>query len=174
MKCDSLWNPPYITADPEVIQHQLKKGDKFLVIASDGLWEQFSNTEVVRMVAECMNKGDSNVCTYLIEKTLLKVLGTSEQERISTMLQMDPKCKRQYHDDITIVVVFFNTVHLTSNSIDQVWKQDVNFELGVSSSAANLSLAPSSSKTGRLDELGTLTPTQCLANEAKITQVRVS
>jgi len=173
MKCDSLWNPPYITADPEVIQHQLKKGDQFLIIASDGLWEQFSNTEVVRMVAECMNKGDSNVCTYLIEKTLLKVLGTSEQERISTMLQMDPKCKRQYHDDISIVVVFFNTSHLTSHSIDQVWKQEANFELGVSSSGANL-LAPSSSKTGRLDELGTLTPTQCLANEAKATQVRVS
>jgi len=168
MKSDSSWNPPYITADPEVLAHQLKKGDKFLVIASDGLWEQFSNSEVVQMVAEFMkstNAPSSNVCTYLIEKTLLKVLGTKEQERIAAVLQMDPKCKRQYHDDITIIVVFFNTENLSCNSIDQIWKQDANFEL------------PAGSKTILSNSVGS-TPkasTHCLeTSEAKIAQVAVS
>jgi len=169
MKTESLWNPPYITADPEVNQHQLKKGDKFLVIASDGLWEQFSNIEVVRLVADFMKKEESNstnVSTYLIEKVLMKVLGTNEQERISTMLHMDPKFKRQYHDDITIVVVFFNTSNLPTYSIDQVWKQDANFELVSPMSISSSSLGSS---------LGSLpTPADRLVNESKITQVRVS
>jgi len=167
MKSDSSWNPPYITADPEVFAHQLKKGDKFLVIASDGLWEQFANSEVVHMVAEYMksaNTTSSNVCTYLIEKTLMKVLGTKEQERIAAVLQMDPKCKRQYHDDITIVVVFFNTENLSSHTIDQIWKQDANFEFY----GSKVTLATSGNSTPA-------TSAHCLVtSESKIAQVAVS
>ena len=29
---------PYVTSDPDVIDHELKHDDIFLVIASDGIW----------------------------------------------------------------------------------------------------------------------------------------
>ncbi|NXA35039.1 PDP2 phosphatase, partial [Eudromia elegans] len=42
--------PPYLTAEPEVTYHKLRGKDKFLVIASDGLWEMLSNEMVVKLV----------------------------------------------------------------------------------------------------------------------------
>lgn len=42
--------PPYLTAEPEITYHQLRRQDKFLVIASDGLWDLMSNDEVVKLV----------------------------------------------------------------------------------------------------------------------------
>ncbi|XP_069724857.1 pyruvate dehydrogenase [acetyl-transferring]-phosphatase 2, mitochondrial [Phaenicophaeus curvirostris] len=44
--------PPYLTAEPEVTYHKLRGKDKFLVIASDGLWEMLSNEKVVKLVGE--------------------------------------------------------------------------------------------------------------------------
>lgn len=43
--------PPYLTARPEIIKHTLAPKDKFLVIASDGLWDLLSPTQVVRLVS---------------------------------------------------------------------------------------------------------------------------
>eukprot|EP00698_Gefionella_okellyi_P001469 TRINITY_DN1140_c0_g1_i3.p1 TRINITY_DN1140_c0_g1~~TRINITY_DN1140_c0_g1_i3.p1 ORF type:complete len:369 (+),score=74.84 TRINITY_DN1140_c0_g1_i3:1417-2523(+) len=40
------WNPPYTTARPEVTTHDLTASDKFMVIATDGLWDEFTNEEV--------------------------------------------------------------------------------------------------------------------------------
>ncbi|XP_008255619.1 pyruvate dehydrogenase [acetyl-transferring]-phosphatase 2, mitochondrial [Oryctolagus cuniculus] len=42
--------PPYLTAKPEVTYHKLRPQDKFLVLASDGLWDVLSNEDVVRLV----------------------------------------------------------------------------------------------------------------------------
>ncbi|XP_065704696.1 pyruvate dehydrogenase [acetyl-transferring]-phosphatase 2, mitochondrial [Patagioenas fasciata] len=47
----SYHTPPYLTAEPEVTYHKLRGKDKFLVIASDGLWEMLSNEKVVELVA---------------------------------------------------------------------------------------------------------------------------
>ncbi|XP_077166065.1 pyruvate dehydrogenase [acetyl-transferring]-phosphatase 2, mitochondrial [Paroedura picta] len=44
--------PPYLTAEPEVTYHKIRRQDKFLVLASDGLWDMLSNEEAVRLVAE--------------------------------------------------------------------------------------------------------------------------
>ncbi|XP_004583971.2 pyruvate dehydrogenase [acetyl-transferring]-phosphatase 2, mitochondrial [Ochotona princeps] len=44
------YTPPYLTARPEVTYHKLRPQDKFLVLASDGLWDMLSNEDVVRLV----------------------------------------------------------------------------------------------------------------------------
>uniref|UniRef100_UPI002540488C pyruvate dehydrogenase [acetyl-transferring]-phosphatase 2, mitochondrial n=1 Tax=Euleptes europaea TaxID=460621 RepID=UPI002540488C len=48
--------PPYLTAEPEVTYHKVRHQDKFLVIASDGLWDMLSNEEVVKLVAEHLHE----------------------------------------------------------------------------------------------------------------------
>ncbi len=45
------FTPPYITATPEVIIHRLQRGDEFLILATDGLWDRVSNQEAVDIVA---------------------------------------------------------------------------------------------------------------------------
>ncbi|EDV47488.1 pyruvate dehydrogenase [acetyl-transferring]-phosphatase 1, mitochondrial [Drosophila erecta] len=49
------YTPPYLTARPDVQQHELGPNDKFLVIASDGLWDFLSPSEVVSLVGEHIN-----------------------------------------------------------------------------------------------------------------------
>lgn len=47
--------PPYLTAKPEVKYHRLTPRDKFLIIASDGLWDLISPLQAVRLVGEHMS-----------------------------------------------------------------------------------------------------------------------
>lgn len=44
--------PPYLTAKPDVEHHSLTVNDKFLVIASDGLWDFLTPSQVVSLVGE--------------------------------------------------------------------------------------------------------------------------
>ncbi|XP_043838479.1 pyruvate dehydrogenase [acetyl-transferring]-phosphatase 2, mitochondrial [Dromiciops gliroides] len=48
----NYYTPPYLTAEPEVTYHKLRRQDKFLVLASDGLWDLLGNEDVVRLVVE--------------------------------------------------------------------------------------------------------------------------
>ncbi|XP_053356617.1 pyruvate dehydrogenase [acetyl-transferring]-phosphatase 2, mitochondrial [Clarias gariepinus] len=44
--------PPYLEATPEVTYHRLRPQDRFLILASDGLWDEMDNDDAVRLVAE--------------------------------------------------------------------------------------------------------------------------
>ncbi|XKL59898.1 hypothetical protein PGB90_000914 [Kerria lacca] len=44
--------PPYLTAKPEITRHLLTFRDKFLIIATDGLWDKVSPRQAVHFVAE--------------------------------------------------------------------------------------------------------------------------
>ncbi|GMR51371.1 hypothetical protein PMAYCL1PPCAC_21566, partial [Pristionchus mayeri] len=46
----NLLTPPYLTAMPEVFHHKLTSSDRFLIVASDGLWEWFDADTAVRLV----------------------------------------------------------------------------------------------------------------------------
>lgn len=51
----NYYTPPYLTAKPEVFYHRLTPRDKFLVLATDGLWDIISPLQVVRLVGEHMS-----------------------------------------------------------------------------------------------------------------------
>ncbi|KRT80310.1 hypothetical protein AMK59_8210 [Oryctes borbonicus] len=51
----NYYTPPYLTATPEVIYHRLTPRDKFLILATDGLWDIISPLQVVRLVGEHMS-----------------------------------------------------------------------------------------------------------------------
>ncbi|KAG5839474.1 pyruvate dehydrogenase [acetyl-transferring]-phosphatase 2, mitochondrial-like [Anguilla anguilla] len=44
--------PPYLEATPELTYHRLRPQDRFLILASDGLWDMLGEGEAVRLVAE--------------------------------------------------------------------------------------------------------------------------
>lgn len=46
------FTPPYLTCKPEVTYHRLSPADKFLILATDGLWEFLTPTQVVNIVGE--------------------------------------------------------------------------------------------------------------------------
>ncbi|RZF40815.1 hypothetical protein LSTR_LSTR003325 [Laodelphax striatellus] len=51
----NYYTPPYLTALPDIVHHRLTPRDRFLVIASDGLWDLISPLQVVRLVGEHMS-----------------------------------------------------------------------------------------------------------------------
>ena len=79
-----------VFSEPEIKFFPYKEEDKFVVIASDGLWEYVSNDEVVRIVSEYFVKKD---CDGAVSK-----LYEVSHER---WVQYD-----DYIDDISIIVVF--------------------------------------------------------------------
>ena len=117
--------PPYITAAPVVTHHEITAGDRFLVIASDGLWERISNEDVVNIVANTLKeetdlhgsfsllkyfgkKGGAKCCPPNAATQLLwHALGGADEE-VMKLLEVPPGYSRMVRDDITIIVVFFN------------------------------------------------------------------
>lgn len=136
--------PPYLDAEPEIMHHRLTPKDKFLVLASDGLWDCLSPEKVVQLVAghldgqqvlvnfdpsqndtlksihdvlnqrRCSLKNktlDSNVATHLLRSAL----GT-DHGQVSAQLTLPESMVRFYRDDITIIVIYFDSDYLKDNA----------------------------------------------------------
>ncbi|XP_055365707.1 pyruvate dehydrogenase [acetyl-transferring]-phosphatase 2, mitochondrial [Betta splendens] len=44
--------PPYLDANPEITYHKLRPQDRFLILGTDGLWDELGSEEAVRLVGE--------------------------------------------------------------------------------------------------------------------------
>ena len=44
--------PPYLDAAPEVLYHKLRPQDRFLILGSDGLWDEMGSQQAVQLVGE--------------------------------------------------------------------------------------------------------------------------
>ncbi|CAL8263517.1 unnamed protein product [Merluccius merluccius] len=44
--------PPYLDAAPEVLYHKLRPQDRFLILGSDGLWDEMGSEQAVQLVGE--------------------------------------------------------------------------------------------------------------------------
>lgn len=89
---DSIAASVGVCSDPEFISHTLKKEDKFMIIASDGLWEFITSKQAVEIVGLLNDEGNSHLaCDKLVS------------EAVKRWSQNDGTV-----DDITILVVFIN------------------------------------------------------------------
>lgn len=51
----SLKTPPYVTAKPVVRHHKIQTEDRFMVMATDGLWDKLTSDEVVQLVGSLLD-----------------------------------------------------------------------------------------------------------------------
>ncbi|KAI1889903.1 hypothetical protein AGOR_G00167700 [Albula goreensis] len=116
--------PPYLEATPELTYHRLSPKDRFLILASDGLWDCLDSEEAVRLVSEHLMdvhlRGvlsshmtsptlDPNSATHLIRHAVgTNEYGEVDPERLAAMLALPEEVARMYRDDITAIVVYFN------------------------------------------------------------------
>ena len=83
-----------VIPEPKFIEEKIDKETKFLVIASDGVWEFLDNETVRNMVMPYYQKNDPNeACKELIKKS------TEWWNKEDIVVDDD--------DDITVIVVFF-------------------------------------------------------------------
>ena len=79
-------------SEPEITEHILKPEDKFLVLASDGLYEFIESDEVVNIIKDYYIKDDIVSCCEFLYKEASRRWIREEEDTI---------------DDITIILVFF-------------------------------------------------------------------
>lgn len=116
--------PPYLTAEPVVTKRVLQRGDRFVVLATDGLWERMSNEQVVRTVGEVVepkqqqpssllwlrSKSQKKCCNENAATRLLWESLGGEEKVVNRLLQVSAPYSRAVRDDITLVVIHLHNL----------------------------------------------------------------
>ncbi|KAI7872919.1 phosphatase 2C-like domain-containing protein [Spinellus fusiger] len=112
--------PPYLSSKPLTTHYKLTPEDKFIIIGTDGLWDELSwdnvrSTEGDQMAATLITKAkeDNNLATHMIRQALLydaAYKNTGQQGPVTDpTLEMSKRLthtpSRSYRDDITITVI---------------------------------------------------------------------
>lgn len=95
---------PVLTSEPSMYTRVLGPNDKFVIFASDGLWEQLTNQEAVEIVC---NNPRAGIARKLV-KTALNVAARKREMRYDDLKKVDRGVRRFFHDDTTVVVIFID------------------------------------------------------------------
>ncbi|KAL8463858.1 hypothetical protein ACS0TY_033709 [Phlomoides rotata] len=124
---------PVLTADPSITTRAITPDDKFLIFASDGLWDYLTNQEAVEIVH---NNSRVGIARRLVI-TALEKAARMRQVAYEEIKKLDQGARRHVHDDITIVVIFIDHRTLDDGTtapelsvrgfVDAVGPSDFNF-----------------------------------------------
>ncbi|XP_066376073.1 probable protein phosphatase 2C 36 isoform X2 [Miscanthus floridulus] len=95
---------PLLSANPSITSHSLQPSDRFVIFASDGLWEHLSNQEAVKIVQRHQHAGSAR---RLIKAALQEAMAKRDMP-YSDLIKIDKGVRRHFHDDITVIVLFVN------------------------------------------------------------------
>lgn len=103
---------PVLRADPSIVTRVLQQSDKFIIFASDGLWEQLSNQQAVEIVH---NNPRVGIARRLL-KTALTEAAKKREMRYPDLKKVEKGIRRFFHDDISVVVIFIDHDMLEKNN----------------------------------------------------------
>ncbi|XP_043716455.1 protein phosphatase 2C 29-like [Telopea speciosissima] len=102
---DYIGSAPYISCCPSLRHHKLGASDQFLVLSSDGLYQYFTNEEVVSHVEGFMERfPDGDPAQHLIEELLYRAAKKAGMD-FHELLDIPQGDRRKYHDDVTVMVI---------------------------------------------------------------------
>lgn len=114
LRVRNLRSPPYVSTHPFTVSHSVSENDLFVVLGSDGLFDFFTNEEVVECVhhfIESIPLGDP--AKHLVEQLVLRAaenVGFSTEE----LMRIPAGRRRKYHDDVTVIVIILGNQQRTS------------------------------------------------------------
>ncbi|CAD6211317.1 unnamed protein product [Miscanthus lutarioriparius] len=104
-RIDYVGTSPYISCNPAVLHHRLCANDRFLVLSSDGLYQYFSNDEVVSHVLWFMeNVPEGDPAQYLVAELLCRAAKKNGMN-FHELLDIPQGDRRKYHDDVSVMVI---------------------------------------------------------------------
>ncbi|XP_062222416.1 probable protein phosphatase 2C 25 [Phragmites australis] len=95
---------PVLTAEPSICTRVLRPQDKFIIFASDGLWEHLANQQAVEIVHGNPRAG---IAKRLV-RAALKQAARKREMRYDDLKKVEKGVRRFFHDDITVVVVYID------------------------------------------------------------------
>ena len=104
---------PYLTAEPEVSIHYLDPAtDRFMILATDGLWERLNNDQACAVVEAYLRHPDtipaSSPSEALVEEALGKAASANFMSKALLKRLTQGSQRRMYHDDILVTVIQFD------------------------------------------------------------------
>ncbi|KAG9460017.1 hypothetical protein H6P81_004525 [Aristolochia fimbriata] len=100
-----IGSAPYVSCIPSVVHQRLCSNDRFLVLSSDGLYQYFSNEEVVAHVAWFIeNVPEGDPAQYLIAELLFRAAKKNGMD-FHELLDIPHGDRRKYHDDVSVMVI---------------------------------------------------------------------
>ncbi|KAI9393190.1 hypothetical protein POPTR_006G192600v4 [Populus trichocarpa] len=135
---------PVLTSEPSIYSRVLRPNDKFVIFASDGLWEHLTNQEAVEIV---YNNPRAGIARRLV-RAALNMAARKRVMRYDDLKKVDRGVRRFFHDDITVVVIFIDHELLGNSTsvpemsvrgfIDTVGPSNFNFLQGVDANARSI------------------------------------
>lgn len=145
LRVQDLRSPPYISTDPSLNVHKISPSDQFVIVASDGLFDFFSNEEAVNLVESyILRNPHGDPAKYLIEELVTKAADSAGSfPRYHTkfmnrylwfyylfgymidsltgfsteeLMNVPAGSRRKYHDDVTVMVIILGMNKRTSKA----------------------------------------------------------
>ncbi|KAG8372502.1 hypothetical protein BUALT_Bualt12G0072700 [Buddleja alternifolia] len=105
---------PVLSAEPAITTRNLQSNDKFIIFASDGLWEYLTNKEAVEIVHKNPRLG---IAKRLLMMAMKKAAKRTKRPYNDIKILPAGGERRKVHDDITIVVIFIDPANASHHEI---------------------------------------------------------
>ncbi|XP_052736852.1 probable protein phosphatase 2C 40 isoform X1 [Vigna angularis] len=116
LRVHDLTSPPYISTDPSLNVHKISDSDQFVIVASDGLFDFFSNDEAVQFVESYILRNPfGDAAKFLIEQLVARAADSAGFSTEELMNVPDGR-RRKYHDDVTVMVIILGMNQRTSKA----------------------------------------------------------
>ncbi|OVA03087.1 Protein phosphatase 2C (PP2C)-like domain [Macleaya cordata] len=116
LRVRNLCSPPYVYTHPCTKSHRVSENDQFIVLGSDGLFDFFSNDDVVQLAHSFIRDNPfGDPAKYLVEQLVLRA---AENAGFSTeeLMRIPAGRRRKYHDDVTVIVIILGNKQRTSTA----------------------------------------------------------
>lgn len=120
LKVRNLISPPYVSAQPSLFVHEISSADHFVILGSDGLFDFFTNDELVKLVhSYLLSNTLGDPAKFLVEQLVMRA-ANSAGFSMEEMLSIPDGMRRKYHDDVTVIVIILGTNQRTSKASTQI------------------------------------------------------
>lgn len=83
LRVQNLISPPYISTQPSLNVHRISNRDRFVIVGSDGLFDFFSNGEVVELAhSYILNNPYGDPAKFLVEQLVIKAANRAGKSSI--------------------------------------------------------------------------------------------
>ncbi|KAK6161153.1 hypothetical protein DH2020_004534 [Rehmannia glutinosa] len=116
LRVRNLISPPYVSLLPSLSSHEVSNSDHFVVLGSDGLFDFFSNDEVVKLVNSYILRNPSGDPAKFLVEQLAARAADSAGFSMEELMSIPAGRRRKYHDDVTVIVIVLGTNKRTSKA----------------------------------------------------------
>lgn len=104
-RLQETFTKPILSSEPSITVQEIQPNDRFLIFASDGLWDHLTNQEAVDIVQNHPHTGSAK----RLVKAALQEAAKKREMRYADLKKIDRGVRRHFHDDISVIVVFLDS-----------------------------------------------------------------